>query len=723
MVDTRPNSNKSSPVKNPHPLRMISAAEIYSLSRIIKERHPVPLYMIYTMDLQDPDKSALWEWESKGEKLTTCENKNFTNEGSQKNESFDSCNCSDSQKKKKTNVIVQEITQNCNTVHKDTDAPESALKRRIKVMFMDSKWQVWEYSIHVSNYHDGKILSILSTTKIDNVQPLIREEEFVIAEKVVKEDPDVLKFLLDNYNIKREDLHLLCVDPWSAGYYGNSYEKENRVVRCLMWHRIQDPEDNRFAHPLTGISIVVDILNKKVLKICDSLKDKLPVPQKRNNFNPKMRSKDLDSFTTRTDIKPLEIIQRNGPSFKVDDNHVSWQGWSFRVGYFPREGLVLYNLKFQDRPVCYKISTPEMSVPYGEPTTRSMGGAKNALDAAEYGLGYCGNSLSLGCDCLGEIYYFDAFLHTYDGTPYKIKNAICMHEEDAGILWKHWDWRTNESVTVRGRKLIVSFISTIGNYLYGFYYVLTQEGQIYLDVHLNGILNTFSVWPGDKNHTHGTEVSKGVLAGGHQHFFVARIDMCVDGLKNCISECNVVLEEDESKNAFGNAFRAEFTRLDSHKDAQRDNSTATSRFWKIYNPYCNNSMGTPTSYEFFSGNNVQVHSKKNSYMMKRCPWLEHNLFATQYNEDQQFPSGDYGNQSTGDNQPTLKHWTSENKSLIDQNIVLWHSFGVTHIPRLEEFPIMNVHHIRGFKLQPSGFLDENPCLDIPTRESSCRSKV
>ena len=38
---------------------------------------------------------------------------------------------------------------------------------------------------------------------------------------------------------------------------------------------------------------------------------------------------------------------------------------------------------------------------------------------------------------LGDIHYMDALVNGIDGTPVKIENAICIHEEDQGLGWKH----------------------------------------------------------------------------------------------------------------------------------------------------------------------------------------------------------------------------------------------------------------------------------------------
>ena len=105
-------------------------------------------------------------------------------------------------------------------------------------------------------------------------------------------------------------------------------------------------------------------------------------------------------------------------------------------------------------------------VPYGDPREQHF--RKNAFDLGEYGLGMLANPLTLGCDCLGEIRYFDAHMTDSRGELFSIQNAVCMHEEDHGMLWKHTDWRTDEVEVRRSRRLVISFIATVANYEYAF---------------------------------------------------------------------------------------------------------------------------------------------------------------------------------------------------------------------------------------------------------------
>ncbi|KAF0935821.1 hypothetical protein E2562_036305 [Oryza meyeriana var. granulata] len=167
--------------------------------------------------------------------------------------------------------------------------------------------------------------------------------------------------------------------------------------------------------------------------------------------------------------------------------------WNFRIGFTPKEGLVIHSVAYVDgnrgrRPIARRLSFVEIVVPYGDPNEPHY--RKNAFDAGEDGLGKNANSLKKGCDCLGHIKYFDAHLSNFTtGGVETIENVVCLHEKDHGILWKHQDWRTGLAEVRRSRRLTVSFMCTIANYEYGFYWHFYQDGKIEAEVKLTGILS------------------------------------------------------------------------------------------------------------------------------------------------------------------------------------------------------------------------------------------
>ena len=242
----------------------------------------------------------------------------------------------------------------------------------------------------------------------------------------------------------------------------------------------------------------------------------------------------------------------------MSGQEVRWQKWAFRVGFNPREGLVLHTVGYDGRPILYRGSIAEMIVPYGDPKESAY--RKNVFDLGEYGVGMLANSLALGCDCLGTIRYFDGHLADNQGRVVTIKNAVCLHEEDTGLLWKHTDWRTGQSEVRRSRRLAVSMIANVGNYDYGFYWYFYQDGSIRVEVKLTGIVNTQALKPGEAA-KYGTEVAPRLNAPNHQHFFNARLDLDVDGEANTAQEVNVAERPSGPENPHDNAFFAEVTPL------------------------------------------------------------------------------------------------------------------------------------------------------------------
>ena len=44
------------------------------------------------------------------------------------------------------------------------------------------------------------------------------------------------------------------------------------------------------------------------------------------------------------------------------------------------------------------------------------------------------------------------------GEPFVVKKAVCLHEEDAGFLWKHVEYRTGQNEVRRSRRLVISMV-------------------------------------------------------------------------------------------------------------------------------------------------------------------------------------------------------------------------------------------------------------------------
>ena len=166
------------------------------------------------------------------------------------------------------------------------------------------------------------------------------------------------------------------------------------------------------------------------------------------------------TVSARTGVKPIEITQPEGASFTLEGNRVRWLDWEFSASLEAQDGLVLHDVRYRGRRIMHRASCAEMIVPYGDP--HPMHNWRTYFDAGDYGLGACTNSLVLGCDCLGEITYLDAHLANGAGDVVEIANAICLHEEDYSLLWKHTDHATGHVETRRARKFVVNSMATVG---------------------------------------------------------------------------------------------------------------------------------------------------------------------------------------------------------------------------------------------------------------------
>ena len=546
---------------------------------------------------------------------------------------------------------------------------------------------------------------VLRWTPRPGCKPRIAPDEFLLAEQLTLQDP---RFIAGLKRRGLDDHALICCDPWSCGVFGHPDEVGRRLILVFAWAR-SSRYDNQFAHPIEGLNAVVDINRGEVVRVDDD-GTALPVPREDSNYGA--------GFQThwRADMRPIEVVQPEGPSFSVDGWDVSWCGWQFTVGFTPREGLVLHNLSIRDgdtqRSVLRRASLAEMVVPYGSPHGTHV--RKNAFDCGEYGIGVLANSLELGCDCLGAIHYFDAAVNRTDGTAQVIKNAICMHEEDTGIQWKHTDFRTGEVNVRRARRLVLSFIATVGNYEYAFYWHLQLDGTIELDVKLTGIINTAGLLP-DGTPGRGTLVQPGVVGHYHQHIFNVRLDMAIDGPDNTVVEVDTEADAPGPDNPWHNALSVIETPLATEAAACRKVEASRLRNWKIVNRVKRTALGHHPAYRLMPHSAVRTFPLPGSQVADRAGFVAYDLWVTQTRPDERWPAGDYVNQSPpGEGLP---RYAAQDRPILDRAITVWHTFGHHHVPRPEDYPVQPVVHC-GFVLQPFGFFDRNPTLDVPPSKAA-----
>ncbi|ROO89092.1 primary-amine oxidase [Actinocorallia herbida] len=568
---------------------------------------------------------------------------------------------------------------------------------RLVVMNPDAH-AAWEIAAWTAG--TDRVASLGAWLPVDARRPGVSSEEARMVAQACREDRGVQEALA-----KRgiHDVSLVWVDPESITGFEPADLKDRRLSWGTVWHR-ETADDNGYARPVSGLVPIIDMETLEVVRIEDH--GVIPMASETGVYR-------SGTWGPDREVAPLEITQPDGPGFSVDGQLIEWQNWSFRVGFTHREGLVLHDIRYRDgdkvRPIMKRASVNEMYVPYldSDPTAYR----KNFFDWGEYGAGPLTASLELGCDCLGEIRYLDAAVLNGHGEPRTIKNAICMHEEDFSILWKHVNTRTGEAEVRRARRFVVSFFATVANYDYGFYWSFHQDGMIELEIKLTGVMSVSGVADG-VTPPFGRIVSPNVQAPNHQHYFGLRLDMGVDGPVNRLYEVHSEVEEDEALNPYGNACRTVRTPLLSEKDAARKGDPSRALHWLVESDGTLNRFGDKTAYKVLLQNTTNLFAKPGSVVERKAPFVAKHLWATAYDGTQRFIAGEYPNQAPLGDPDGVHAWQEADRSLDGAELVLWPVVGVHHAPRPEEWPIMPVHRI-GMRLEPDGFFDRNPSLDLP----------
>ena len=568
------------------------------------------------------------------------------------------------------------------------DAPREVIPRQARAnVFRADEPGVWKLTVSLDETR------VLTSQRYPSARPMIQLEQFMAIEAYVKADP---RFIAACAGRGITDMSQVCVDPWSAGNFGNPDEEGRHLSHTFVWLRLYDDEAF-YAHPVEGLNAVVDIKTGEVIRVDDRPGPAIP-----------MREVNYDSkFVTDTlpPLKPLNVVQPEGVSFALDGHHITWDRWAFTIGFNAREAITLHDIRFDGRPIVNRASLVEMVVPYGSPENGHY--RKNVFDIGEYGLGKLANSLKLGCDCLGAIQYLDVNMNTMSGEVFTIEKAICIHEEDSGILWKHWDFRTERTQVRRGRKLVVSCICTVGNYEYAQYWYFDQNGEIEFEMKATGIINTVGCEPGQPS-KYEREVSPGVAGQIHQHVFCARLDMAVDGEENTVLECNTQAEP-EALNPWGNAFFETETAFKTETEACRRANLESARYWKVINPNKTNLVGQPVGYKLMPTSCVNSFLVPSGPSGSRSRFVEKHLWVTAHAPEERYPAGEFMNHSDGSG--GITDFVAQDRPIENASVVLWHVFGLHHSVRPEDFPVQPCIRT-GFKLMPTGFFNGNPAIAV-----------
>jgi primary-amine oxidase len=538
------------------------------------------------------------------------------------------------------------------------------------------------------------------------VQPPLALPEQLPAGAVVLEDPEFQRHLRAR---GIEDFSALICFPLSAGNFHVPSEQGKRLIRstCVDASNVEDP----WARPIENLTAVVDLDAKKVIEIIDS--GIVPMSPSDGHYLP---------GETRPAPTPLVISQPQGVDFTITGNEIAWDNWKFHFRVEQRDGLILSRVRYNDhgteRSVLYRANLAEIFVPYADPTSNWY--YRTFMDEGEYGFGKSTAPLVPNRDCPPNAVFRAVTIPGDDGTPITIPNAICIFERAPYLAVHHFDIFTGNQFARSGRELVMRYATIVGNYDYLFDWTFQQDGSLACRLGASGVEQAkgaaaSTVREAERNGDllYGQLVDLGLTSANHQHIFNMRLDMDVDGRDNTFVTLTPRVTPAPASSRRKSAWVVDERQLEREQDARLDHDEGVQ--WTVVNPHHRNSLGYPTGYV------LDVHSESTRILMsdddfplQRAQFVTHNLWVTQFDNTELYAAGNFPNQSLGGE--GLPQYVANNEVIKNRDIVLWVNLGLTHITRVEDWPLMSTEWFGSFELKPFMFFNRNPGLEISDAE-------
>uniref|UniRef100_UPI0025855D4E copper amine oxidase n=1 Tax=Pseudomonas sp. TaxID=306 RepID=UPI0025855D4E len=557
---------------------------------------------------------------------------------------------------------------------------------------------------------DLKTRQVLSWKPIVGAHGMVLLDDFSAVQSIIESSGEYAQALKTR---GINDVKKVVTTPLTVGYFDgkDGLAQDKRLLKVVSYLDVGD--GNYWAHPIENLVAVVDLEQKKVIKIEDA--GVIPVPMKPTPYDGRGRK--------ATTVKPLEIIEPEGKNYTISGNSIHWQNWDLHLRLDSRVGPILSTVTYDDkgtrRKIMYEGSLGGMIVPYGDPDVGWY--FKAYLDSGDYGMGTLTSPIQRGKDAPQNAVLLDATIADYTGKPTTIPHAMAIFERYAGPEYKHQEMGQPNLSTER-RELVIRWISTVGNYDYIFDWVFQQNGTIGIDAGATGIeavkgvkSQTMHDATAKEDTKYGTLIDNNIVGTTHQHIYNFRLDMDIDGENNTLVEVNPVVAGNDRGGPRTSTMQIQQQRVTTEQGAAQKFDPATVRL--LSNPNKENRMGNPVSYQLipYAGGTHPVakgaNFGKDEWLYHRLSFMDKQIWVTRYNPDERYPEGKYPNRS--DRDTGLGQYTQDNQSIDNTDDVVWLTTGTTHVARAEEWPIMPTEWVH-MLLKPWNFFDETPTLNLNT---------
>lgn len=544
--------------------------------------------------------------------------------------------------------------------------------------------------------------TLQSWTHVPNVQPAIQSEEWAKAQQAVKADPRWQEAMRARDYTSFNDI--FC-ESLSAGYFAAPEEEGRRLLK-MPCYDIADAKANIYARPIEGIIAVVDLDTFEMIDLIDE--GVVLVGTNGYEFG------EGSAHPLADPMRPVRTAAPHGWNFAIDQRMVTWQGWSFHLGFDPRFGPVISLVTRQDegreRMVLYQGFISEVFVPYMDDA--ASWAYRTYLDAGEFGLGTLASPLAAGTDCPAGAVYLDASLASPSGRATSRERVLCVFERDPGApLWRHHEVLTGVEESRPSTELVVRAIPSVAHYDYVLDWVFTQGGEIRMNIGATGIDSVKGLAPDGRGIVsavtggrHGSAVAPALLAINHDHYFSLRLDLDIDGPDNRFIREHLERVMLPADNARRSLWQVAPETLPSEAALSTQGGT---ELWRIENPAVTTALHQHPGYEIQTDAPVPLLAP-DDWPQRRAAFSTADLWITRRHAGELYAAGDYPNQSPGGDGLSAY---ANGEDITSGDLVVWCTIGFRHVPRPEDWPVLTTVW-QGVTLRPYGFFTQNPALMV-----------
>ncbi|XP_046342809.1 amiloride-sensitive amine oxidase [copper-containing]-like [Haliotis rufescens] len=414
-------------------------------------------------------------------------------------------------------------------------------------------------------------------------------------------------------------------------------------------------------------------------------------------------------------VRGPRLVEPDGRRYSIDGQHVQYFGWNMNFRARTSTGLQLFDIRFQGERIAYEISLQDAIVYYTG--YGPVAGSTNYFDTS-WLLGASSFELMPGVDCPATATFHDTYHFAGSGEPLRSRNAICIFEQNSGLpLRRHYANDFNGGYGFYGglvdNYLVIRTIANIWNYDYIFDYIFHLNGAVEIKVALTGYVQaTYGL---QQERAYGNFIHSNVIATLHQHLFHYKIDMDIVGTKNRFAKVDISRETISHPWYPGrNKTQMKFTKRDkqTEKDAILEYDFDKPGYSIIYNANAKNNWGVSRGYRI-------QHNAMTKFVLdgvdvtQAAGWSKYQMAVTRFQDVEETSSSIYAQNDPFDPVVDFRRFLDNDEPIVDEDLVLWLTAGVHHIPHAEDVPsTTTTGNQYSIFLRPYNYFDECPSTTV-----------